>query len=280
MPSNLKDIISRGVERMPMDFEQFKEKAGKLCNIDLASYKSRQMDRRMMSLMVTWGLEDYDAYYELLQKNPARYQEFVKKLTINVSEFFRNPDRFDELQKQLLPELLQRFYQVRIWSAGCSNGSEPYSLAIMMKEMNVGKRVSILASDIDQAILAKAQAGIYSANEVRNLSPEMLAKYFRVDDGFYHLNPEIKSMVDFRHHNLLQDPYPQPVELILCRNVVIYFTEEAKAELYTKFFKVLSPGGFLMVGGTEPLLYYRNYGFENPFSFFYRKPIGPGGSGI
>lgn len=265
---------------MPLDFEQFKEKAAKLCNIDLASYKSRQMDRRIESLKVTWGLESYDEFYELLQKNPARFQEFVKKLTINVSEFFRNPDRFDELWNQLLPELLKRFYQVRIWSAGCSNGSEPYSLAIIMKELNIGKRVSILASDIDQAILAKAQTAIYNANEIRNLAPEMVNKYFKVDDGgFYHLNPEIKAMVDFRHHNLLQDPYPQPVELILCRNVVIYFTEEAKTELYTKFFKALSPGGYLMVGGTEPLLYYRNYGFENPFSFFYRKPVGPGGSG-
>jgi chemotaxis protein methyltransferase CheR len=230
------------------------------------------MDRRIMSLMASWGIDDFDTYYETLQKNSARYQEFVKKLTINVSEFFRNPERFDELRRQILPELLKRFYQVRIWSAGCSNGSEPYSLAIILKELNVGKRVSIIATDIDQAILTKAQAAVYSVNEIRNLSPEIITRYFRQDGSFYHLKPEIQSMVEFRQHNLLQDPFPQPVELILCRNVVIYFTEEAKAELYEKFYKSLNPGGYLMVGGTEPLLYYRNYGFDNPLSFFYRKP--------
>jgi chemotaxis protein methyltransferase CheR len=257
---------------MPLDFAQFKEKVGKLCNIDLSSYKSVQMDRRIMSLMTAWGLSDFDAYYETLQKNPVRYREFVKKLTINVSEFFRNPERFEELKQHIIPELLKHFYQIKIWSAGCSNGSEPYSLAIIFKELNAVKRVSIIATDIDQAILAKAKAAVYSSNEIRNLSPELIAKYFHEDGGSYHLKPEIQAMVDFRQHNLLQDPFPQPVELILCRNVVIYFTEEAKADLYGKFYRSLSPGGYLMVGGTEPLLYYRNYGFDNPLSFFYRKP--------
>lgn len=265
---------------MALEFEEFKAKAAELCRIDLSFYKSAQMDRRIHSLMHAWGVKDYDEYYHVLQTNPPRFQEFVKKLTINVSEFFRNPERFVEVQERVLPELLARRPNLDVWSAGCSNGAEPYTLGIILRELGAGDKVRILASDIDHVILNKARAGVYSPGEVKNVSRGLLSKYFEFKDGYYYISQEIKKMVEFRQHNLLRDPYPRMMDFILCRNVVIYFTEEAKAKLYANFFTHLNPGGYLMVGGTEPLLNYKNIGFENPLSFFYRRPLTNGERGL
>lgn len=262
---------------MPLEFEEFKAKAAELCRIDLSSYKSLQMDRRINSLMRVWGVKDYDEYLHVLQTNPARFQEFVKKLTINVSEFFRNPERFGEVRERILPELLAKRASLDVWSAGCSNGAEPYTVAIILRELGAAQRARLLATDIDQVVLEKAKAGVYSQAEVKNVPPVLLQRYFELRDGYYHVSPEIKKMVEFRRHNLLHDPFPRTMDFILCRNVVIYFTEEAKAQLYANFFAHLNPGGYLMVGGTEPLLNYRYIGFENPMPFFYRKPAPPEG---
>lgn len=257
---------------MPLGFQEFKEKAARLAGIDLSCYKSVQMDRRIQSLMASWDIQDYDEYYHVLQTNTAKYQEFVKKLTINVSEFFRNPERFAELREKILPEIAAKNSFITIWSAGCSNGSEPYTIGIILREMGLARRSKIIATDIDKVILEKAKAARYNASELRNVAPELLNRYFKPEEErMFQLGPEIQQMVEFRHHNLLHDPFPTGMDLILCRNVVIYFTEEAKKELYQKFYSALRLGGYLMVGGTEPLLSYRSLGFENPLSFFYRK---------
>lgn len=260
-----------------MDYEAFKKKIGELIGIDLTFYKSQQMDRRIHSLMQMWEVQTYEDYYALIKTNPQRNKEFVKKLTINVSEFYRNPDRFVELQQKILPELLNRFSTLRIWSAGCSDGSEPYSVAIIAHEMKIENRVKIIASDVDRQILEKAQLASYMPNELKNLPPGLLGKYFDANGSQFVLKHQIKNIIEFRHQNLLLDPFEAGWHLIICRNVVIYFTEEAKKMLYLKFFNALKPGGYLMVGGTEPLLNYRHLGFENITTAFYRKPLDEGG---
>jgi chemotaxis protein methyltransferase CheR len=254
-----------------LDYPNFKNAVAELTEIDLSSYKSQQMDRRINSLMQIWGLETYDEFLEVLKTNPQKYKEFVKKLTINVSEFFRNSERFYELWKKIMPQLLKK-PQIRIWSAGCSDGAEPYSIAIVVQELGASDRVKILASDVDKIILAKAEQAVYGFNEVKSLPPDLLSKYFENRDNLYYLNDTTKGLVQFYAHNLLLDDYASDLDLIICRNVVIYFTEQAKGLLYQKFLKALSPGGYLMVGGTEPILAYRQLGFENPLTSFYRKP--------
>jgi chemotaxis protein methyltransferase CheR len=254
-----------------LDYPNFKKAAGELTGINLSSYKSQQMDRRINSLMQVWNLKTYDDFLESLKTDPQKYKEFVKKLTINVSEFFRNSERFLELWENILPKLLTR-QKLRIWSAGCSDGSEPYSLAIILRELKAENRVRIIASDVDRFILDKAQAAVYSLNELKSLPPDLLPKYFEPRDNLYFLKDSIKNMVEFRAQNLFDDGYESNLDLIICRNVVIYFTEEAKAVLYQKFLKALNPGGYLMVGGTEPILNFRQIGFENPLTSFYRKP--------
>ncbi len=255
-----------------LDYPEFKKLVGQLVGIDLNEYKSQQMDRRIYSLMQSWEIQDYDRYLEVLKTDPQKYKEFVKKLTINVSEFFRNPERFEELWRNILPELLKVRSKLRIWSAGCSNGAEPYSVAIIIRELGVADRVEIFGTDIDQAILAKAREGVYEFNDLKNLPPELTLKYFRIEKNRFYLNEDIKNMVDFLNHNLLKDPFLSKFDLIICRNVVIYFTEEAKKVLYRKFYDSLNPGGFLLVGGTEPILNYRQIGFISYSASFYKKP--------
>lgn len=255
-----------------IDYQEFKKSVGQLVGIDLYEYKSQQMDRRIHSLMQSWEVENYDLFLEILKKNTAKYKEFVKKLTINVSEFFRNPERFIELWRRVLPELLTENSSLRIWSAGCSNGAEPYSVAIIASELNAINRVQIFGTDIDEMILNKAREGIYEHNDLKNLPPELINKYFDFKNNRYYLDESIKSKVDFLNHNLLKDPFLNSFHLIICRNVVIYFTEEAKRNLYLKFYDSLAPGGYLLVGGTEPLLTYRQIGFVSNSTSFYQKP--------
>lgn len=259
---------------MSLSYEEFKKEASRLCGTDLFLYKSQQMDRRIHSLMSFWGVTSYDEYLEVLKTNPERFQEFVKRLTINVSEFFRNPDRFIELWERFLPEILQKPGAIRIWSAGCSNGAEPYSVAIILQELNALHRATILATDIDQVVLDKALKGAYVFNEVKSLPADLRAKYFRQEGEVFYFDDDLKKRVQFKKHNLLLEPYPENVDLIVCRNVVIYFTEEAKKKIYLGFNQALRVGGYFMTGGTEPILYYRYYGFQSIAPSFYKK-IGP-----
>lgn len=255
-----------------IDYQEFKKLAGQLVGIDLNEYKSQQMDRRIHSLMQSWELDNYDLFLEILKTNTAKYKEFVKKLTINVSEFFRNPERFMELWHRVLPELLADNAYLKIWSAGCSNGAEPYSVAIIANELGVTDRVQIFGTDIDEVILNKAREGVYDYNDLKNMPPELVDKYFTFTNNRYHLNNSIKNKVNFLNHNLLKEPFLNSFHLIICRNVVIYFTEEAKQNLYLKFYDSLMPGGYLLVGGTEPLLAYRQLGFVSISASFYQKP--------
>lgn len=259
-----------------MEYVEFKRRVGILIGIDLSNYKSQQMDRRINSFMSIWGVTNYDQYYDLLNRDSKVLNDFINKLTINVSEFFRNAERFEELQQQILPELLKRQMNVRIWSAGCSDGSEPYSIAIIVKELRAEQHVQIIASDIDRQIIQRAKEGLYAPNEVKSLPRELLEKYFSLEPASnkYRLADSIKELVNFRIQNLLTDAFETNLDLIVCRNVVIYFTEEAKNDLYNRFIRSLRPGGYILVGGTEPILQYRQFGLEHVMSSFYQKPFG------
>ncbi|HHW14127.1 MAG TPA: protein-glutamate O-methyltransferase CheR [Firmicutes bacterium] len=254
------------------DYEEFKRRILDLTGLDLSSYKQRQMQRRINSLMDSLRVPTYREYFNLLKTDPVRYEEFLKRITINVSEFFRNPERFAELEEKYLPELLAARRPLKVWSAGCSTGPEPYSLAILLLELAPSLPHRVLATDIDRVVLERAKAGVYQAADLKNVSPARLARYFDRSGETYRVKETVKRLVDFRRQNLLTDPFERDFDLILCRNVVIYFTEEAKHLLYQKFFQALAPGGLFLVGGTEPILRYRDYGFETVGPTFYRRP--------
>lgn len=254
------------------DYEEFKRRVLDLTGLDLSSYKQRQMQRRINSLMDSLRVPTYREYFNLLKTNPVRYEEFLKRITINVSEFFRNPERFAELEEKYLPQLLSARRPLKVWSAGCSTGPEPYSLAILLSDLAPGLAHRVLATDIDRVVLERAKAGVYQATDLKNVSSARLARYFDRAGETYRVKETVKRLVDFRRQNLLTDPFERDFDLILCRNVVIYFTEEAKHLLYQKFYQALAPGGLFLVGGTEPILRYRDYGFETVGPTFYRRP--------
>jgi len=260
-------------EILDRDWEEFKTKFNAKAHIDLNQYKPAQMQRRISNLMTRHNVSKYMEFFQLIDKDEALFRYFIDYLTINVTEFFRTPEKFVELEQKVIPDLMQQSSKLKIWSAGCSTGAEPYSFSIMMSDITPRVKHQILASDLDMKMLAKAKEGIYQNNELKNVSPARLAKYFKkVDGDHYGVTPEVKEGIVFQHHNLLLDKYDSGFDLISCRNVVIYFTEEAKDKLYRRFLEALRPGGVLFVGGTEAILNFRDIGFQHYMPFFYRKP--------
>ncbi len=256
------------------DWASFKQKLKAKTEIDLDLYKEPQMKRRIGNLVTRANMDSYVAYFDNVCKDKNDFAAFIEYLTINVSEFFRTPEKFSKLETDVIPDLLKRSPKLNIWSAGCSIGAEPYSLSIIMKEMTPNVRHRILASDLDIEILAKAKRGVYTENELKSIKPERKKKYFDVVEGSkYAVKQEIKSVIEFKRHNLLKDPFETGFDLILCRNVVIYFTEEAKDQLYANFFTALKPGGILFVGATEAILNFRKLGYTSFQPFFYQKPL-------
>lgn len=254
-----------------MDLAYFEQWVLKEFNINLSAYKSNQLHRRILSLMSRVGVNSVEDYIALLKKDRAQRQRFLDFITINVSEFFRNPEIFEELKVKIKEELLPQNRSLKIWSAACSIGAEPYSLAIIMDSLSPGVRHQILATDIDTTILERAKAGEYSYSEVKNVKKEYLDKYFKVSGDKYIIDSRIKNMVSFKKHDLILEPYEKDFDLIVCRNVVIYFNQDVKDAIYKKFSDSLKKGGFLFVGATESIYNYKDYGFDKASIFIYRK---------
>ena len=257
---------------MEDSYEVFKQNVLQMTRIDLNAYKERQMKRRIDALIEKNNMNSYADYVKLLRSDKSVFEEFVTYLTINVSEFYRNPELWEGLKKDVIPVLLTRNKQLKVWSAACSTGDEPYSLVMLLNQFLPFSQIHIIATDIDKQVLDKAKLGIYNEKGLKGLPSGFLQKYFtRVADKTYQINADVKRCVEFREHNLLRDPYLTSCDLILCRNVMIYFTEEAKEDIYKKFNQALRPEGFLFVGSTEQIIQPAEIGFKLFRSFVYQK---------
>lgn len=253
------------------DYEQFIEGIKKLTGIDLALYKEAQMKRRLTSLYEKRGYNNFIEFLRAVEKDRDLMNEFLDRMTINVSEFYRNAKRWEVLQNKIFPKLLQENKRLKIWSAACSTGEEPYTISMVLSNHVPLSQVQVLATDIDENCLQKAKRGVYPERSLAEVPPNMKEKYFIQEGQFYRVKDEIKNTVTFKKHNLLSDPYGSNFDLIVCRNVMIYFTEEAKDQIYKEFSKALRPGGILFVGSTEQIFNPSRYGFEVEDTFFYRK---------
>lgn len=258
---------------MVYDYEVFKKHIFDLTNIDLNCYKERQMKRRIDALIVKHKISSYETYVSQLKKDREMFDEFVNYLTINVSEFYRNPEQWELLEKDILPFLFENHgKQLKIWSAACSTGDEPYSLVMLLSKIMPLSNIKVIATDIDSQVLEKARLGLYNEKSLKTLPLELQSKYFtKINDRTYQISDKIKSRVEFKKHNLLKDDYPQGCHLIVCRNVLIYFTEEAKNDIYRKFAKSMKKDGILFVGSTEQILQPSKLGYESFRSFFYKR---------
>lgn len=257
-------------DRAWLSFRRALERA---IGVPLEQYKEPQMKRRLASVMTRKGLADWAQFEQRIAQDAALLEQVRDTLTINVSEFFRQPERFRELRDTWLPRLLEERSHLKIWSAGCSIGCEPYSLAMVLKEVDPRGTHSILATDVDMPVLQRAREGKgYFPAEIRSVPPELVKKHFVEEaGGTFAVTDDIRRSVTFRRHDLLSDRYPGDLDVILCRNVVIYFTDEAKAHIYQGFAQALRPSGLLFVGGSEMIMRSQLLGFRSAGTNLYQR---------
>ncbi|MFJ7933449.1 CheR family methyltransferase [Sporosarcina sp. NPDC096371] len=253
------------------DYAVFIENIKKKTGIDLSLYKEAQMKRRLTSLYEKKGYRNFKDYFDAIHNDKELLEEFLDRMTINVSEFYRNAQRWDVLEKKIFPKLLAQNKKLKIWSAACSTGEEPYSLAMVLATHVPIRDISILATDLDLGVIERAKVGLYPDRALKEVPAPIVKKYFVNEGQYYQVNDEIKRTVSFKQQNLLNDRYDTGFDLIVCRNVMIYFTEEAKDQIYMNFSKSMKPGGILFVGSTEQIFNPAKYGLESEDTFFYRK---------
>jgi len=258
-------------------YTQVKASIKQSLRIDLQNYKDEQMKRRLDSWLVRSRVDNWNEYFELVSKDHLELERFRNYLTINVTEFFRDPLRWNTLRDEILPylqknaDVTQQLGGLKLWSAGCSIGAEPYSLAILMAEAAPRQQYSLLATDLDRGALCKARArGPYTAEDLHNVEVAQRQKYISPCAPYF-VNEGLQKHIRFLEQDLLADRFEHGFDLIVCRNVVIYFTAEAKDALYAKYCAALRPGGILFLGGTEIISGPARFGLQNFGISFYRK---------
>ena len=256
-----------------MTFDDFQAQASKILGLDLGSYKSKRVERRVESLMRRKGLNDFEACLQKLKTDGVFRADFLNHFTINTSEYFRNPQNFEYIQKDLFPKLFAGGGKVKIWSAPCSNGCEPYSLAIIIDELGIRPhQYEILGIDIDPDILDSAQRGVYNSGALKNVNPQRMQKYFKqTGPDAFAVDQRIKQMVTVKQFDLLKENFTKNWDMILCRNLFIYFTQDVKDLLTHKFVDSLRPGGILFLGNTEFIFDPEKFGLRKVVSSFYEK---------
>lgn len=254
------------------DYVLFCQKVKTLTDIDLQNYKGQQMHRRLDSYRTRQGLPDFKALANAVQRDQDKLSALVDFLTINVSEFFRNPEQWAMLRDKILPLLMDdpKAGGIKAWSAGSSGGQEAYTLAMTLYDVGA-KASSILGTDIDEPSLKKATRGAYTREEAAGIPRTSLAKHFTLEEGKYQASEILRRMVSFKRHNLLADKAPQGMDLIICRNVLIYFTDKGKDQVIQGFAGSLRPDGILFTGSTEAIFNPAAYGLTQVQPFFYRK---------
>jgi chemotaxis protein methyltransferase CheR len=267
-------------------FAKLKKKVTEELGFQTQYYSNKHLKRRFRVRMRAVGARTPQRYMAYLDENPEERQKLLDTLTVNVTEWFRNPNVYKKIKSYILPDIINKSFDfgvelefkkyknlhvpnieeivkrqkrkhLRFWSVGCSDGKEPYSLAMCVKDVlgdSIDLGVNIFAWDIDDAMLKKAREGLYKADDLKGIDSGHLKKYFIEEGEGYRVCPEIKSMVIFEKKDLHKAVKRKWIDLIMCRNVVIYLTKERKADLYIEFYNCLRPGGHYIIGMSETLL--------------------------
>lgn len=259
------------------DYRSFEAAAQSKYGVRLKDYKSEQMQRRLSTLAKRQGARSFMDYVSRLDRDAALLQGMLDEVTINVTELLRNPDLFNQLAKEILPALRasHKTGPFSVWSAGCSYGAEAYSVAMLLHEADPNAPYRVLGTDVDLTVVTRANSTSFIEADMKNVPPaRRKANFQEVIEGRFTPLMHLKRNVSFAGHNLLADRYPPDAyDLICCRNVVIYFTDEAKDRIFRGFFSALRPGGVLFIGGSERISNFQQLGFEAVCPFFYRKPL-------
>ncbi|HEX6965191.1 MAG TPA: protein-glutamate O-methyltransferase [Gemmatimonadaceae bacterium] len=263
------------------DFHRIREMVSPICGIELPPGKEELVRSRLAGRLRALGLDSFEAYIAYVEYDATGRElaEMVDAITTNKTSFFREPLHFDHLREQTLPMLRARGGPVRLWSAGCSSGEEPYSLAMLVRDtIPEGEwcDVRILATDISRRMLDRARAAVYEDDAVRELPADVVMRHFMVEDAHpprtYRVRDAVRALVRIAHLNLMSAwPMRGPFDVIFCRNVMIYFDRATQQQLIDRFWELLAPGGELFVGHAESLT-----GLAHQFTYVrpavYRRP--------
>lgn len=264
-------------------FELFKKCIYERCGIKIDITKITLITNRLKRRLRATHCDDFSAYYKFItsKAGAAELVEFIDALTTNETAFFRTPSHFEWFKDQFLREIIRdkslgkRNADLRIWSAACSSGEEPYSLAMCLAESSMllrGWTIHLLGSDISESSLTKAREAIYSERNIQELGQERVRRHFtEASPGKYKLRPSISGMVEFKTHNLMSRIAEQPFDCIWLRNVLIYFDRESKEKVIENLVMSLVSGGYLVVGPSEGV--YDMLGMlQRRTTFLYQKP--------
>jgi chemotaxis protein methyltransferase CheR len=273
----MNEVLLPRSEYGDFDYESFQRRVQALTGLRLADYKPDQMRRRIAAMSSAADCGSFVEYYLAMERDPVLLAQFLDNVTISVTELLRDPAHFDGLRTCVLPSLIEQAGDrpLTVWSAGCSYGAEAYTLAMLLHELSPNASHRVEATDLNLGSLRRAEGARFYDKDIANISQERRARFFHDSgSGFTSPSEQLRRMVTFRRHDLLSDPYPQECyDLILCRNVLIYFTDAAKQRTFRGFYKALRPGGALFVGTAErvPDRYEMTYELIRPF--IYRKPF-------
>jgi chemotaxis protein methyltransferase CheR len=265
--------MSAALAHRPYDeYVEFCEGIYRLSGIDLLLYKRGQMERRLRTLAERRGFGPLRDYLDALGRDAEELDTFLDRVTINVSQLWRNPEQWDLIGRKVVPDLASGG-RIRIWSAGCSYGAECYTIAGVCLESAPQARLEIRGTDIDPRMIERAKAGVFSADDTRTVPAASLSRWFEpTADGGAKANAKLRSSVTFDRDNLLtMRVTPASYDLVMCRNVVIYFTEDVRDDLHARLASALRPGGYLLVGSTERVASPAQLGLELAHPFVYRK---------
>jgi chemotaxis protein methyltransferase CheR len=254
------------------DYVDFCDAIRRMCSIDLLQYKRGQMERRIRTFATTRGHGALPQYLVLLRRDRDELDRFLDRLTINVSQLWRHPEQFDVLARDVLPELAEAG-RIRAWSAGCSYGAEAFTLAAVCRSVVPHADVSITGLDIDARMIERARTGIFTPGDARAVAPGLMTRWFtRLPDGRFEAVPALRAMCRFEVGDLLRvRPRAAAHDLVMCRNTVIYFTDEVRDALHARLAGALRPGGYLVVGATERVADPSGIGLTPTHPFTYRK---------
>lgn len=258
----------------PGDFENFCKGVKDLLGVDLSLYKRKQMERRARGLASRNHAETLSEYLDMLKKDAVLLDRFMERMTITVSQLWRNNDIFDALQSDILPELDARSEgrKLKLWSAGCSYGAEPYTLAAVCLEMGpkLSRLPQIKGTDINPRMIERARRGHFTEEDARDAPPRLLQKYFSPVPGGWSAKDQLRNMLTFKVEDLFASK-TDSVDLILFRNVAIHFERERRDQVHAILADSLLPGGMLVLGSTEMIVNPAELGLERARPFMFRK---------
>jgi two-component system, chemotaxis family, CheB/CheR fusion protein len=243
------------------DFESLLDYLKRDRGSDFTGYKRQSLIRRFLRRMQVVGITTFSEYQDYLEVHPAEFADLFNTILINVTSFFRDKEAWDFLAKEILPKILQAKKgneTIRIWSAGCASGEEAFSIAMLMVEAlgveEFKKRVKIFATDIDEVALNQARMASYTPKNLESVPQALLDKCFQISEGFYILRPELRRSMLLGRHNLVQDASISQLDLLLCRNTLMYFNAETQGKILARFHFGLKDTGYLFLGRAELLL--------------------------